>query len=202
MSTAYDTSPRLALISALISTSDRRMPPGDAASISTQHHEGMLITPGVHPDNGMTADDIAYVHDNGESDGRLPPASDWRVHLALLADRPDLQTIMRLHSPAATALAMLRRPLPVVHQSVQSLAGGEIRCARFAPSGTHALAQNAVEAMRHRRACLLANNGLVVGADTPADAVRIGQQIELMCDQYLRACSVGIPVELASNELS
>jgi len=123
MSTAYDTSPRLALISALISTSDRRMPPGDAASISTQHHEGMLITPGVHPDNGMTADDIAYVHDNGESDGR-------------------------------------------------------------------------------RRACLLANNGLVVGADTPADAVRIGQQIELMCDQYLRACSVGIPVELASNELS
>lgn len=202
MSTAYDTSPRLALISALISTSDRRVPPGDSASISTRHHEGILITPAVHPSNGMTADDIAYVHDDGEADGNLLPAADWRIHLALLADRPDLTTIIRLHSPAATALAMLRRPLPVVHQSVQDLAGGEVACARFAPSGTLALAQNAVEGMRKRRACLLANNGLVVGADSPADGVRIAQQIELLCDQYLRACSVGEPVVLASNELN
>jgi L-fuculose-phosphate aldolase len=202
MSTAYDTTPRLALISALISASDRRMPSGDAVSISTRHHEGMLITPAVHPDNGMTADDIAYVHDNGEADGKLLPASDWRIHLALLVDRPDLHTIIRLNSPAATALAMLRRSLPVVHQSVKSLAGGQITCARFAPSGTLALGQNAVTAMRDRRACLLANNGLVVGADSPADAVRVAQQIELLCDQYLRACAVGDPVVLAPNELN
>lgn len=202
MSTAYDTSPRLALISALISTTDRRIPPSDAVSISSRHHEGMLITPAVPPDNGMTADDISYVHDDGDADGQLIPASDWRIHLALLADRPDLHSIMRLHSPAATALALLRRPLPLVHQSVQDLAGGEIACARFAPSGTLALAQNAVAAMRGRRACLLANNGLIVGAESPAEAVRTGQQIELLCDQYLRACSVGEPIVLAPNELN
>ncbi len=202
MSTAYDTSPRLALISALISTSDRRMSSGDAVSISSRHHEGMLITPAIHPDKGMTADDISYVHDSGEADGKLLPASDWRIHLALLAERPDLHTVIRLHSPAATALAMLRRPLPVVHQLVQSLAGGEITCARFAPSGTLALAQNALEAMSGRRACLLANNGLVVGASSPAEAVDVSQQIELLCDQYLRACSVGEPIVLAPNELN
>jgi len=202
MSTAYDTSPRLALISALISTSDRGVPPGDTVSISTRHHEGMLITPAINPTNGMTADDIAYVHDNGGADGSLLPAADWRIHLALLSDRPDFNTIIRLHSPAATALAMLRRPLPVVHQSVQELAGGEIACARFAPSGTLALAQNAVEAMRKRRACLLANNGLIVGADSPADAVSVSQQVELLCDQYLRACAIGTPIELAPNELN
>lgn len=202
MSTAYDTSPRLALISALISTSDRRVPNGDTASISTRHHEGMLITPAVAPDNGMTADDISYVHDDGVADGKLVPAADWRVHLALLADRPDFHTVIRLHSPAATALAMLRRPLPVVHQAVQTLAGGEVACARFAPSGTQALAQNAVEAIRGRAACLLANNGLLVGGDSPAEAVRVARQLELMCDQYLRACSVGEPVVLAPNELN
>lgn len=202
MSTAYDTSPRLALISALLSTTDQRTPPSDAASISTRHHEGMLITPAVTPENGMTADDISYVHDDGEADGKLLPASDWRIHLALLKARPDLHTIIRLHSPAATAMALLRRPLPVVHQSVQNLAGGEIACARFAPSGTLALAQNAVEAMHGRRACFLANNGLILGADSPNGAVRVGQQIELICDQYLRANSVGEPVVLAANELN
>ncbi len=202
MSTAYDTSPRLALISALLSTTERRVPRGDTASISTRHHEGLLITPAIPPENGMTADDISYVHDDGEADGKLLPATDWRIHQVLLSARPDIHSIIRLHSPAATALAMLRRPLPVVHQSVLALAGGEIVCARFAPSGTLALAQNAVEAMLGRRACFLANNGLIVGADSPADAVGIGQQIELLCDQYLRACAVGEPVVLAPNELN
>lgn len=202
MTTAYDTSPRLALISALLSTADTPAAPADTASISSRHHEGILITPAVLPDNGMTADDIAYVHDDGEADGKLLPADDWRVHLALLKARPDLHTILRLHTPAATALAMLRRPLPVVHQAVQNLAGGEIACARFAPSGTLALAQNAVEAMQRRSACLLASSGLIVGADTPADAVRAGRQLELVCDQYLRARAVGDPIILAANELS
>lgn len=202
MSTAYDTSPRLALISALLSTANGPSSPIDAASISSRHHEGILITPAVLPEHGMTADDIAYVHDDGEADGKLLPASDWRVHLALLAARPDLHTILRLHTPAATALAMLRRPLPLVHQSVKNFAGGEVACARFAPSGTAALAQNAVEAMQRRSACLLASNGLIVGADTPADAVRAGRHLELACDQFLRASAVGEPVVLAANELS
>ncbi len=202
MSTAYDTAPRHALISALFGTADRGMHPGTGSSLSSRHHEGMLITPAVPPENGMTADDIAYVHDDGKSDGKRLPANDWRVHLALLNARPDLHTIIRLRTPAATALASLRRPLPTIHHLVHTVAGGEVACARFAPNGTMALADNTVAAMEGRRACLQANNALIVGADTPADAVRLGLQIELLCDQYLRACAVGEPVVLASNELN
>jgi len=202
MSTAYDTAPRLALISALLGTAERGLEPGSGSSLSTRHHEGMLITPTVAPANGMTADDIAYVHDDGLADGKLLPADDWRVHLAILQARPDIQTVVRLRTPAATALASLRRPLPVVHHLVKTLAGGEIACARFAPSGTMALANNTVAALTDRWACLQANNALIVGAESPAHAVKRSLQIELLCDQYLRACSVGEPVVLAANELS
>ena len=202
MSTAYDTAPRLALISALLGTADRGLQTGSGSSLSTRHHEGMLITPAVAPDNGMTADDISYVHDDGLADGKLLPADDWRVHLAILQARHDIHTVVRLRTPAATALASLRRPLPTVHHLVKALAGGEIACARFAPSGTMALANNTVAALAGRRACLQANNALIVGADSPANAVKLGLQIELLCDQYLRACSVGDPVVLATNELS
>lgn len=201
MSTSYDTTPRLALISALLGTVQQGVQPSSGSSLSTRHHEGMLITPAVSPNNGMTADDIVYVHDDGTCDGKLLPASDWRVHQAILIARPDLHTIVRLRTPAATALACLRRPLPTVHHLVALLAGGEIACARFAPHGTRALAVNTVEALAGRRAVLQANNGLVVGADTPSAAVDLGFQIELLCDQYLRACAVGEPVVLAANEL-
>lgn len=202
MTTAYDTAPRLALISALLGTAEQGLQPGTGSSMSTRHHEGMLITPAVAPDKGMTADDIAYVHDDGTVDGKLLPADDWRVHLAVLQARPDLHTVVRLRTPAATALACLRRPLPPIHHLVKTLAGGEIACARYAPSGTLALAANTVAALEGRRACFQASNGLVVGADTPSDAVSLGLQIELLCDQYLRACSVGEPAVLAPNELS
>jgi L-fuculose-phosphate aldolase len=202
MSTAYDTAPRLALISALLGTAERGLHPGAGSSLSTRHHDGMLITPAVPPTNGMTADDIAFVHNDGTADGKRLPANDWRVHAALLQARPDLHTIVRLRTPAATALASLRRPLPVVHHLVETLAGGEIACGRFAPNGTSALASNTVAAMKDRNACLQANNALVVGADTPAEAVQLGLQIELLCDQYLRACAVGEPFVLAPNELN
>ena len=202
MSTTYDTAPRLALISALLGTAERGLHPGTGSSLSTRHHEGMLITPAVPPDKGMTADDVSYVHDDGTSDGDRLPANDWRVHLALLRARPDLNTIVRLRTPAATALASLRRPLPTFHHLVHTVAGGEIACARFAPNGTLALASNTVAAMKDRKACLQASNALIVGADTPVEAVRVGLQIELLCDQYLRACSVGEPVVLAANELN
>ena len=201
MSTAYDTAPRLALISALLGTTERGLQPGTGSSLSSRHHDGMLITPAIAPDNGMTADDIAFVHDDGSADGKLLPAEDWRVHLAILHARPDLRTVVRLRTPAATALASLRRPLPVVHHLVKQLAGGEINCARYAPNGTLALAQNTVEALQGRRACLQANNSLIVGADTPAKAVKLGLQIESLCDLYLRASAVGEPFELAPNEL-
>lgn len=201
MSTAYDTAPRLALIAALMSTSDDGLQPGSGASLSTLHHDGMLITPATVPDKGMTADDVVFVHDDGTADGALSPADDWRVHLALHRARPDLPTIVRLRPPAATALASLRQPLPLIHHLVKTLAGGEIRCARFAPNGTLALADNTVRAMEGRQACLQASNGLVVGATSPASGVAIGRQIEQLCDQYLRACTVGDPVVLAPNEL-
>lgn len=202
MSTDYDLAPRLALISAVIGIAEVGMLPGTGTSMSTRHHDGMLITPATLPDNGMTADDVVFVHDDGTADGALAPAGDWRVHLALLHARPDLQTIVRLRTPAAMALASLRRPLPTVHHLVKTLAGGEISCARYAPDGTLALADNTVRAMEGRRACFQANNSLIVGADSPAEAVSLGHQIELLCDQYLRACAVGEPVVLASNELT
>lgn len=202
MSTAYDTAPRLALISALMGAADEGLHPSSGSSMSTRHHDGMLITPAVVPDNGMTADDVVFVRDDGAVDGELVPTEDWRIHLALLQARPDLHAIVRMRTPAATALATLRRPLPTFHQLVATLAGGEIACARFAPDGTLALADNTVRAMEGRKACFQANNSLVVGADSPADGVNLARQIELLCDQYLRACAVGEPVVLAPNELN
>lgn len=201
MSTSYDTVPRLSLISASLASQDLGIVPGSGSSISNRHHEGMLITPATLPTNGMTADDIVYVHAEGKADGRVAPADDWRVHLGVYFERPDVHAIARLQTPAATALASLRRPLPPFHHRVIDGAGGTVHCTGYAAPGSRALATKVVAALDGRAACLMANNALLVCGKSTTDVMQLGAELEALADQYLRACAIGDPALLVNSEI-
>jgi L-fuculose-phosphate aldolase len=83
-----------------------------------------------------------------------------------------------------------------------ALAGGvDIRCAAYATFGTQALSDAVLAALRDRRACLMANHGLLAwGRGLPA-ALALAQEVEALCGQYLRACQVGEPVLLDEAEM-
>ncbi len=83
-----------------------------------------------------------------------------------------------------------------------AVAGGtDVRCAPYSTFGTEGLAAAAVEALRDRRACLLANHGqIAVGADLGA-ALRLAGEIENLARQYLEALSIGEPVVLSDAEM-
>ncbi len=109
--------------------------------------------------------------------------------------------IVHTHSTVATALSCLRRPIPAFHYMIAKTGGGELRCARYATYGTEALSKNALAALTGRRACLLANHGLVVvGADLPA-ARLLAEEVEALCAQYVVARSMGAPVLLSAREM-
>ena len=77
------------------------------------------------------------------------------------------------------------------------VAGGvDIRCGPYALFGTQRLSDIAVAALQDRRACLLANHGLVVAASTPAAAVALAIDVEALCGQYRRLLALGDPVIL------
>ena len=103
----------------------------------------------------------------------------------------------------ATALSCLRRPIPAFHYMVAKAGGDDIRCARYATYGTAALSRNALAALAGgRRACLLANHGLVaLGADL-ASARLLAEEIEALCAQYIHARAAGTPVVLPAREMA
>ncbi len=201
MSTAYDTAPRLSLISTSLQAGSTGIVRSSGVTVSVRHHEGMLITPRHLPDKGMTADDIVYVHDTGKADGVTEPAPDWRLHLGVQAARSDLTALLRVQSPAATALAMLRRDLPAIHPLIARTGGNVVRCTDYVPLHEPTAAELALEALDGHRACLLGSQGLLVGSATPAGAWRLAGELEQLCDQYLRALAVGDPVILTEAEL-
>ncbi len=91
--------------------------------------------------------------------------------------------------------------LPALHYLVAFGGGLDVRCAQYATYGTVALAKNAFEAMKDRKAVLLANHGLLAGGASLAEALAVTEEIEFCCELYYRTKSLGEPVILPPAEM-
>ena len=100
--------------------------------------------------------------------GRRRPSSEWRFHRDIFRSRDEVAAIVHTHSPKATSLACTGRGIPAFHYMVAIAGGADIRCAPYHTFGSQELSDAAVAALEGRRACLLANHGVIaVGADLP-----------------------------------
>ncbi|QWT46367.1 class II aldolase/adducin family protein [Azospira inquinata] len=159
--------------------------------------DGFYITPTGMDYGGLTAQDIPFVAlASGAPTGPRKPSSEWRMHRDVYLARPEAGAVLHAHSPFAVALACLRRDVPPFHYMIARFGGDTVRCSAYATFGTQALSDTAVEAMTGRRACLLANHGMLVFGGELQQALGLGVELETLCEQYWRACQLGQPVLL------
>ena len=100
------------------------------------------------------------------------------------------------------ALACLRRDIPPFHYMVAMAGGTDIRCAAYATFGTQALSDAVLAALDGRRACLMANHGLLAWGRSLDTALALAVEVEALCGQYLHACLVAEPVLLSAAEMA
>lgn len=194
----------------LIATA-RRMAPanlnrGAAGNLSVRTREngedGYLITPSGMDYDVLVPEDIVFMRLDGTPDGRRKPSSEWRFHHDIYLHRPEAGAVLHAHSPFATSLACLRRDIPPFHYMIARFGGDTIRCAEYATFGTQALSDHALAALRDRRACLLANHGLLVFGRTLEELFALAVEFESLCEQYWRACLLGQPALLPAEEMA
>jgi len=175
---------------------------GSSGNISARSRAGFLITPSGQAMATLTADDMVEMDMRGEVIGAGRPSSEWRFHRDIYAAFPTAEAVAHAHSPFAVALACLRRDIPPFHYMVALAGGMDIRCAAYATFGTQELSDAVLAALRDRRACLMANHGLLAWGDGLNDALDLANEVEALCGQYLRACQVGEPVLLSTAEMA
>ncbi len=173
---------------------------GASGNLSARFGEGMLITPSGMGAEGLTEDDIVWVNFDGTTRGRWQPSSEWLFHRDIYVQRPEFGAVVHTHSVAATALACLRRDIPPFHYMIALMGGDTIRCADYATFGTQDLSVNALGALVGRRACLLANHGMIAAGADLAEAYRIAVEVETLSELYLRTLQVGQAVLLTAEE--
>jgi len=174
---------------------------GMAGNVSARLADGLLITPSGVKYDTMKPSDIVYLDAAGRPDGRKNASSEWRFHHDILKARPEAGAVLHAHSPFCTALACLGRDIPAFHYMVAVAGGDSIRCAPYATFGSQELSDNALSALADRKACLLANHGMIC-IDRDLEAVlALAIEVEALAQQYCRALQLGEPVILSAAEM-
>ncbi len=174
---------------------------GTSGNVSCREKDHFLVTPSGVPVDEITPSRIVAVGYDGKVIGFGKPSSEWHFHCDILQARVDIGAVVHTHAPHATAIACLREDIPPFHYMIAVAGGDSIRCAPYALFGTDALSRHAVEALDGRKACLLANHGMITLGRDLDEAMGIAVEVESLCQQYLLARQAGKPTLLSSDEM-
>lgn len=174
---------------------------GTTGNLSLRTNEGMLITPSRIPYADLQSQDIVPVNMDGTWPPGQTPSSEWRFHRDIYLHRPDAQAIVHAHPVHCSALASLNRSIPAFHYMVAVAGGKDIRCCGYATYGTQELSDHVLAALQDRKACLMANHGLVCLESTLQRALALAVEVENLARTYCQALQIGEPVILDDAEM-
>ena len=176
---------------------------GTAGNLSARIEHGYIVTPSAMPYDTLHPEDLVFMgYDWTHGGGQRTPSSEWRLHRDIYSRQSDVSAVVHTHSPYATTLASLRRGIPAFHYEVALAGGPDIRCATYATFGTQELSDATLRALEGRRACLLANHGVVATGATVESALELAEKVEALARMYWQALQVGEPVLLDEVEMS
>ena len=160
-----------------------------------------LISPSGSKLCELLDDDLVVVNfDGSHLTGQLP-SSEWQFHKDIYLTKKNAQAVIHTHSDFATALACLREDLPAFHYMIAIAGGNVVKCCDYAVFGSEILSMNILSALEDRKACLIANHGLISWGTSLEEAFTIAWEVEALCKQYLITRSAGTVSLLNEKEM-
>ena len=175
---------------------------GTSGNVSVRHEDGFLITPSGMDVAEMQTSSMVMMSMDGTPQSAGNPSSEWRFHRDIYQAKPHVGSVVHTHSMFATTLACLQKDIPAFHYMIAMAGGDSIPCAPYALFGTQALSDGAIAALKDRKACLLANHGMIAIGRDLKQALAITQEVETLCEQYWRALQIGQPYILSQEEMA
>lgn len=183
----------------------RGLATGSFGNVSMYIPEGkvLVISPsGMEYERVTPADVVVLTTDGVQLGGDKKPSSEIELHRAFYRTRPDVLAVVHTHSPYATTMACMGRPLRPLHYAA-GYAGGEVPCIPYVPFGTRELAEAAVQGMgKERNAVLLGGHGLVAVGPNLSFAMDVAEQMEFLAQICWRCEVAGGGVPLSDAHLA
>ena len=177
---------------------------GATGNCSCRDGDTFLITPSGVDTKNLSEDKMVRMDFKGnivESNSNLKPSSEWRFHQDIMSQRNEVGAIVHTHSVYASVVSLFNKELPSFHYMIADAGGDSVRCAPYAMFGTQELSDNIINALVDRKACLIANHGLVTIGKNLTEALNIAEEIEHLCHQYIEAKKIGEPNLLDKKQM-
>ena len=175
---------------------------GTSGNASARRDGGFLVTPSGMAIEEMTPESMVFMQLDGDFEQGKKPSSEWRFHRDILASRPEINAVIHTHSMFATTLACLHQDIPPFHYMIAVAGGDNIRCTPYALFGSQLLSDYALATLTDRKACLLANHGMIALGNNLEDALAVTVEVENLCEQYWRILQVNPnPTLLTETEM-
>lgn len=165
---------------------------GTAGNVSGRAADGSIVVTA----SGVKDDVVVLSPDGAVRSGTREPSGEAALHLAVYAAYPEIRGVVHAHPVYATAFACAGRAIPAAVDEFALYVGGSVPCAAYAPSGSEALARNAVGHLADRGAVLLASHGIVAVGTSPADALHVAGVVERGAQSIWAAEALGGAVPL------
>ena len=193
---------RREIVDACLRMNDCGINQGTSGNIAVRWRDGLLITPSGLPYDRMAPEDIVFLRMDGSHEGRNRPSSEWRIHRDILAAKEEVQAVVHAHPTYCTILSIRWQEIPAIHYMIAAAGGSTIRCAPYATFGTEELSRHTLAALDDRKACLLANHGMVATGPDLEKALWLAVEVETLARQYVGVLQIGAPTLLPDEEIA
>lgn len=153
---------------------------GGNISCRVPGENAMLIKGSGSAFSDMTEEDVVKVDLDGNLiEGSKKLSKEWQFHAGIYKERPDVNAVIHIHPPYATAIAANHEELPLVTNHAKDYLK-YVPTINIAPSGSDKLAEYAVEQFKdsERVAILMREHGIITVGDTFNRAFYLAEMLE------------------------
>lgn len=168
------------------------MATGGNISMRTLQQNAFAITPSNYDYMKMKAEDVCILNFDLEMlEGERKPSVESAMHAAIYQVRGDVNAIVHTHQVYASALTLIKAPIPSLFDEQVRFLGRSVDIIPYAPSGTGTLKNTIAKHVKnHNNAFMMQNHGALIFGHDMERAVHNVEILEKCALAYLLAiCS-------------
>lgn len=181
---------------------DKDLTSATSGNISIRQGNKLFITATGTALGLLTEKDVVEVDMDGhELNSSEKASSEKFLHLKIYKTRPDITAIIHCHSPFLTAFAACRKELsaPIVAENI--LYFGKIPVADYAMPSSQELVENTAKMFSDFDTVLMANHGVIAGANNIRNAFFKIETAETYAKTYIYSNWIGEQVLLGGKDI-
>ena len=165
------------------------MATGGNISMRILGQDAFAITPSNYDYMKMTAEDVCILNFDLEIlEGKRKPSVEAAMHGAIYQVRGDVNAIVHTHQVYASALTLIRAPIPSLFDEQARFLGRSVDIIPYAPSGTGMLKNTIAKHVKnHNNAFMMQNHGALIFGHDMERAVHNVEILEKCALAYLLA---------------